>query len=579
VEFRVLGPLEAVDGGEPLPLGAAKQRAVLALLLLQANRVVPRDRLVDGVWGGEPPETATTALQGYVSGLRKALGSERLRTQAPGYVLEVEPGTIDLRRFETLAAEGRAELALGRPEVAVARLDEAMTLWRGEPFADLDPTLAFVASERRRLDELRLGVVEDRIDARLATGRDGELVPELLTLVRDEPFRERPRGQLMLALYRSGRHSEALEAYVEYRRVLRADLGLEPSAELQQLQHAILEQDPRLGPPRPADEGRLPRRSRFPARAVLGIGVVALLAAGAALAFLTRDSSAVSVRPNSIAIVDPVSRAVVGSVAVDGPPVDIVYGFGGAWVAGEDGTITRLSPRGEIVARIAVGGTARGIAVGYGSVWVAGGIDGTVTRIDPARNAREETIRLGPPGDPVMGIAAGPQGIWAIRATSLYRIDPANDSIVARTRIPPVSALAVRPVAGSVWLVGRRDRLLEFVPSLDSTVGAMELGGGGASPVTAANAVWLLVYVGRGEVWRVDRIDAPPQVLASGSTSPLLDLAVDRRAIWTVDASGTLVRRDRLTGRVSWSLPTAPTVRSAVTLGGGRVWVAIQQPL
>lgn len=241
-EFRILGPLEVLAAdGEPLALGGQKQRAVLALLLLRANHVVPTDFLIDSLWGANPPRTATTSLQNSISALRKVLGPDVLHTQAPGYRLVVEES--DLARFEGLVEEARGL----EPEARAERLREALALWRGDPL----PEFAFedfAEADIRRLDELRLATLEDRIDADLAAGRTAELVPELVALVAQQPLRERLRAQLMLAHYHSGRQDDALRSYQEARRAL-ADLGLDPSPQLQELEARILRHEvprPRL---------------------------------------------------------------------------------------------------------------------------------------------------------------------------------------------------------------------------------------------------------------------------------------------------------------------------------------------
>jgi DNA-binding SARP family transcriptional activator len=231
LEFRILGPLEALSDGQVLDLGGAKQRALLAMLLLQANEVVSRDRLIEGLWDEDPPETAQKALQVYVHGLRKLLGRERVETRAPGYRLRVAGGELDLERFQELVSEGRFE--------------EALALWRGPPLSDVADE-RFAQPELGRLEELRLTCLEDRIDLDLHRGRHRELVGDLEALVREQPLRERLRAQLMLALYRSGRQVEALAAYQEARRALVDELGIEPSRELRELHQAVLRQDPAL---------------------------------------------------------------------------------------------------------------------------------------------------------------------------------------------------------------------------------------------------------------------------------------------------------------------------------------------
>jgi DNA-binding SARP family transcriptional activator len=244
VEYRILGPLEVVAADDPLPLGGPKQRSLLALLLLHANEVVSTDELIDRLWGARPPATAPKIVQVQVWRLRKALGGDELATRPPGYVLRVREGELDLARFERLVSEARG----AEPEAAAAKLREALSLWRGAPLADLAYE-SFASAEVARLEELRLVALEEQIEADLALGRHAELVPELEALAAEHPLRERLRGQLMLALYRSGRQAEALDAYRRARQLLLEDLGLDPSPPLQELERAILAQDPSLDAP------------------------------------------------------------------------------------------------------------------------------------------------------------------------------------------------------------------------------------------------------------------------------------------------------------------------------------------
>ncbi|MEP6978331.1 MAG: BTAD domain-containing putative transcriptional regulator [Thermoleophilia bacterium] len=247
MDFRILGPLEVVDdGGEAVDIPGQKQRALLAILLLHANEVVSTERLVDDLWGEHVPRTVTASLQNLVSQLRKALGADRLATRAPGYSLRVDPHELDLARFEQ-AVRSAGELA---PEERSAVLGEALALWRGPALADFELE-SFAQADGRRLEELRLAVLEDRIDTDLERDRHATLVGELEALVGRHPLRERLRGQLMLALYRSGRQAEALQAYQDARRALVEELGIEPSPALQQLQAAILRQEGALQPRAP----------------------------------------------------------------------------------------------------------------------------------------------------------------------------------------------------------------------------------------------------------------------------------------------------------------------------------------
>jgi DNA-binding SARP family transcriptional activator len=229
MDYRILGPLETFDRERQLPLGGARQRAVLALLLLHGNEMLTRDVIVDELWGESPPPTAAKVLQNCVSALRKELPPDTIRTVAGAYGLAPEPDELDRDRFERLLAEGRAALETGDYADASNQLRRALGLWRGAPLSDLSYE-RFAQDEIKRLEELHIGALEDRIEAELPLGRHDELVPELEGLVTRHPLRERLRAQLMLALYRAGRQAEALEAYHAARRTLLAELGIEAGA-------------------------------------------------------------------------------------------------------------------------------------------------------------------------------------------------------------------------------------------------------------------------------------------------------------------------------------------------------------
>ena len=240
MEFRLLGTLEVLrDGDEPIPLGEPKQRALLALLLLHSNRVLARERLIDDLWGENAPKTAVKAIQAYVSQLRKVLPEGMLVTRSPGYLLLVEPESVDVRRFERLVATARGVA----PARAASLLREALNLWHGRPLAEFGDE-PFVR-EGERLEGLRLAALEERIEADIALGRDTELIGELEALIAEHPHRERLRSQLIRALYRSDRQAEALEAVRDARAAL-DELGIEPSAMLRRLEKQILTQDAAL---------------------------------------------------------------------------------------------------------------------------------------------------------------------------------------------------------------------------------------------------------------------------------------------------------------------------------------------
>jgi DNA-binding SARP family transcriptional activator len=254
--FRVLGPVEAVVDGSSVALGAPKQRALLGLLLINRRRLVSAEALIDGLWGERPPASATQSLQVYVHGLRRAVGAGRIETVGRGYRAVVAEEELDLDRFERSVERGRAALEAGRAYDAADELREALAIWRGPALADLPEETR--RAEAEPLEELRLTALELRYDAELASGRHDAVVPELEALTAEEPFRERFLYQRMLALYRAGRQAEALEVYRDARRALADELGLDPSPALQELERAILRQDPDLAAPPPLTRSTRP---------------------------------------------------------------------------------------------------------------------------------------------------------------------------------------------------------------------------------------------------------------------------------------------------------------------------------
>ena len=480
------------------------------------------------MWGERAPETAHAILQGYVSGLRRTLGAELIVTRSPGYVLQANPGCIDLNRFDALVRAGKEALAAGDASSAANHFAEGISLWRGEPLEDLD-SVSFLETERARLHELRLGALEERFEAELALGHHAEVIPDLQRLVREEPLRERLRGQLMLALYRSGRQAEALDVYRQGRQLLAGELGLEPGEPLRRLERAILEQDPALGhvvrmatpapPVEPTERRPVPRGEHESAtirteargtRRRLWVAIVATCAiGGAAVAFglaLTGGRSDVPVVPNSVAVIDVNSNRLVDDVPLGQRPVAIASGLGGIWVCQEGGVVARIDPTARrVVKRIDVGTDCHDVAVGFGSVWVAGGDDGTVVRIDPALNEGEDVVAAaGNAGSvtPVLWVATGARRVWATRGDLLLRIDPAGKHPVRTTPIPPAAGLAAG--RATAWVVTEPDdnRLLRFDPGGREEHPQTRLPPNSVSPTAAPGAVVFIAYVGLGEVER-----------------------------------------------------------------------------
>ena len=264
LDFRILGPVEAARDGRPISLGGPRQRTLLALLLVEAGRPVSVDTLSDELWAGAPPAGGAKALRVYVSRLRTALGDESLAARPPGYALQVEDEQVDSRRFEQLLADGRTALARGAAGLAAERLGAALALWRGPALDDVARE-GLLAREAQRLDELRLDCREELAEAELALGRHAELVPELERRVAEEPLRERLWRQLILALYRSGRQAEALDAYRRARALLADELGLEPGDELRELERAVLRHEVEEAPAAEA-------RHNLPARVTSFVG-------------------------------------------------------------------------------------------------------------------------------------------------------------------------------------------------------------------------------------------------------------------------------------------------------------------
>ena len=281
MDFRILGPLEVLDEGGAIALGGSKQRALLALLLLHVNETLSTDRLIDELWGERPPANAAKTVQMQIVRLRKALAGQAgdgpadvVVTRERGYELRLDPERVDSHRFERLVAEGRSELAGGHPQLAVSALERALSLWRGQPLAELayEP---FAQREIARLDDLRVAALEQLIEAKLALGAHAEVMGQLEVLIAEHPYRERLRAQLMLALYRSERQADALQAYQSARRTLVEELGIEPGERLRELERAILAQDPALAAPLGRDDEDAAPRDPVPAE--LPTGVVTFL--------------------------------------------------------------------------------------------------------------------------------------------------------------------------------------------------------------------------------------------------------------------------------------------------------------
>jgi DNA-binding SARP family transcriptional activator/DNA-binding beta-propeller fold protein YncE len=576
MRYRVLGPVEVRGDGLEQELGAGRQRVLLALLLLHRNQLVATDRIIDALWDERPPATAAKVVQGYVSQLRKALGEGVLLTRPPGYVLAVPSGQLDADRFEELVERARRE----EPRQAAETLRKALGIWRGPPFADMAYE-SFAQTEIARLQELRLAALEDRIDADLTLGRARELIPELEVVVHEEPLRERPRAQLMLALYRAGRQSEALDLYADsYRRFVH-ELGIEPGPELRELQRQILAQDPSLGRvPRPTPL-TVVTRQRWKLLAG-GAALVAVATTAVALGLTRGEPARVATGPNMVGVIDPDSNRLVDAFSVGGVPIKLTTGGNAVWVVNSgDGTISRIEPQTRSVRTFSTGAlvSGSGIAVGPDSAWVTNG-DGTVSRIDPRSVEVLRTIRLPGGGDKVGAgwIVASPLDVWAAGGTRAgglaWRIDPHTNK-VTRTVSLEYGARAVAIAGDSVWVrddpglvrLDRRSGRLEERLALSSRR-CCEMGGLAAGE----GSLWVADH-GRAVVWRVDsgtgRIVATIPVRGKPS-----GVAVGAGAVWVADQNGTILRINANTNQVVARIAVggSPT---AVAFAYGRLWIAL----
>jgi YVTN family beta-propeller protein len=582
MRFSILGPLEVFDDGDPVPLGAGRQRKLLAILLLHANEAVSPDRLIDELWDEHPPETAAKALQGLVSQLRKRLGTDSVLTVPGGYVLKLERRELDSYVFERLLEDaGDAP-----PNIAGRKLREALALWRGPPLADFAYD-DFARNEIDRLEELRLTAVERRIDADLAAGRHNDVIAELERLVAEHPLREHFRAQLMLALYRAGRQAEALRVYQDARTAFLDELGLEPGDELRDLQKAILAHQGSLAaPPRMTryEEGlqSWPSHRLRSRRALVGGAVLLAGAIAAAVIVLTSGggSDAVAVKPNSVAAVDAIGKRVVADIAVGASPVAVAVGAGGVWVANaDDGTVTRLDPKTrKVVATIGVGADVSDIAIGFGSVWIANGNDGSVTRIDPRLNAVETTLDLGPKAQLVPTaaflIAVDETHVWITRGAELLRIDPQTDRVDQRVHVGTPIGLAAG--GGFVWVTTLFEGLLRIDARTATVTATSTLPTAAIAPVFAHQSLWLIANLGHGEIERLDpnSLTATGTAFAGGSPTSLTS---NDHAVWASLESGTIVRIDPVSADVTATVRVGQDPTSLAT-GFGVIWVAAAEP-
>ena len=580
MEFRVLGPLQVVEGGESLPIGGATRRALLAYLLLRANRAVPSDELIDAIWDGQPPETAPSSLQNHVSRLRRVLGADRLLTRERSYELRVEPGELDCDIVEALVDEAER---LDPPERA-AKLREALALWRGRPLAELD-AFAFAQVEMRRLEEHRLDLLEDCLEAELAAGRSDGVVSELRALVAEHPLRERLRGQLMVSLYSHGRQAEALEVYRIGREKLVDEAGLEPGPALRELERAILRQElPAPAAVEAASEPRQPSRRGWRTQLIVGLLLATLALAAGLLVRRDPEPALAGIPANSLGVIDPEHNQIVAAIAVGQRPVSVTAGPHGVWVANAaDETVSQVDAANrELVKNVRARADHGTVRLGRHAIWVVGragpspNYQAVLSRIDPdlatvTASARhlavsvryDETFTIGEGFGSVWatagwrllrldgrahvqaaveafssarGLAAGEGAVWvgdvqypATGAGTVLRIDPRTNHVAARIPVAAeVAAIAVG--AGAVWVASDDGTLTRIDPEANVATATVDLGGALSDVAVGFGSVW----VANNGAHNVARVD--PETNAVVATIPTKTrpdgIAAGEGAVW-----------------------------------------------
>jgi YVTN family beta-propeller protein len=581
LHLNLLGPVEVTLDGRPLPLGATKQRAVLALLALQANTTVGVDRIVDGLWGDEPPATATKMVQLYVSQLRRVLSGSgaAIETHGRGYALCVDAEAVDATRFERLVA-----CAADRRDGAdPARM--ALALWRGPALTDVAAE-PFAAAEIRRLEELRLRAAELAIDADMAAGR--EVLGALERLTAEHPLRERLHAQRMVELYRTGRQAEALAAFTTARHALVEHAGVEPGAELRELHERILRQDPGLAraptaldPPhgpalQPPRRHPRPRPRRPHTRALVLAAVAVLL--GTAVYTATRladDEHLDGIDAGAAGLIDTNDATITEQHPIGTSAGAVVAGAGSVWVAApREGTVARIRPGTDGVGTIDVGGASIGLAYGAGALWVAVSDADAVVQVDPRTDRVVQSIRV---GNGLRAVAVDAHAVWAATALDgdVVRISLDSGHITGRTSVGgQPAALAVTD--GAVWVATEESGRAIHLDATGTVVAGIGVGHGPCAITAGLGAVWVANRQD-GTVSRIDpATDSVTATFAAGHEP--VALAVVEDGLWVADATGTILRLDPDDGSTTRVVRTRSSPAGLATAGGSLWATAAPSP-
>lgn len=588
--YRLLGPLEASDEGRPIPLGGRKQRLVLATLLLRANQVVGTEQLIDETWGDDPPKAARITLQSYVSTLRRAIGGS-LERESGGYVLHVAAEEVDANRFETAVTEARA-LVQADPSAAAAALEGALAMWRGPALADLSdhPSLR---GHIARLEDLRIGALEQLIALEMSLGRDPTAIGRLEIATVQHPLRERLWGQLMVALYRSGRQGEAVSVYHRARTMLAEELGIDPSPELQQLHRQLLNQDPSIGPERrvsslaaPAVEERSgtaghrplrPKRSRPTRRwqprrraavGLLGAATATLLAV-ATLQVVGGQVPVPSFEPG-VAIVDQRTGERIASIptSVIRQPDRALYADGHFWFLDHDPvSFVEVDPKtGRVLAQVGSPfDEGTNYAVSGNTLWVTGP---QLAKMDI--NLRREVDRFDL-GDFTTDVVAAEGSLWvAVPDLTIDRIDTTTRRIQSVfSDLPAANNLGYGD--GVVWAAGQ-DGMTRIDPETNTVANTNVRLPADCCPVAAGGGFGWTADPIKGVVYKVDRAG---QIVATYQTGQGARVgSFDNGWMWVANSDeGTVAGIDAVTGERRTFTFDHPV--QSVAAGGGLLAVAL----
>lgn len=605
LEFGILGPLRLTRDGEELPIAGEKVRGLLAILLLEAGRPVPVERLVDELWEDAPPATARQSLYVHVARLRRSLaaagsGDSRLTTGPRGYMLQLEDDRFDAARFRRLVAGAREAHRDGHAEGAADGYRAALSLWRGAALEDVP--LRSLDAARAELEALRLAALEERIDADLALGAAHELVAELEELVARHPLREGFRAQLMTALYATGRQADALAAYQGARRDL-DELGLVPGPRLRDLEQAILRQDERLvtaAPPAAVPPPR-PRKARSWRAGVALVIAGALIAGG--IAFLVRDNSSSAVpsapaaargspqvRPDSLVEIDPATDRVVAVAPVGKGPDGIAFTRDAAWVVTSDRTVDRVDLRTRQVRAIGGIPVARAVTATLGDdVWVSSfeapwvtliARHGSVVGEDSAGTAfASAPPRVHVPGS-AEALTVGGGFLWVTSprdsggGNTVSRIDLRTHRLVSTARVGRLPLYAAFGY-GSLWVSNYRGNSVSVVRPGSERAETVPVPDGPLGIAAGAGGIWVVTF------WNAELVRIDPETRRIRARIPIgdgpLDVTVGGGAVWTTDRdSRTITKIDPSTDKVvaTIHLPVAP---SGIRFARGRLWVTTQR--